>query len=93
VGAAGGVGGYYLNFALGHLRGMTQTYASGFFAFAAIAGVALVALKSVAPVWTRSWLGQGGVAHGAPSTTQTVEIPAEREYVSASEEPKPVGVG
>ncbi len=42
VGAAGGVGGYYLNFALGHLHDVTGTYASGFFAFAGIAVVALL---------------------------------------------------
>ncbi len=62
VGAAGGVGGYYLNFALGHLKDSTGTYASGFFAFAAIAIVALVVLRSVAAAWQRTWLGEGGVA-------------------------------
>jgi NNP family nitrate/nitrite transporter-like MFS transporter len=64
VGAAGGVGGYYLNFALGHLHDLTQSYASGFYAFAAIAAVALVTLYLVAPAWTGAWLGAGGVAHG-----------------------------
>lgn len=63
VGAAGGIGGYYLNFALGHLKDMTGTYASGFLAFALIAALALIVLRAVAPVWTRSWLGAGGVAH------------------------------
>jgi NNP family nitrate/nitrite transporter-like MFS transporter len=62
VGAAGGVGGYYLNSALGHLHDWTGTYASGFFAFAAIAAAALIALRAVAPGWTRAWLGEGGVA-------------------------------
>ena len=62
VGAAGGVGGYYLNFALGHLYDATGTYASGFYAFAGIALVALVALRAVAPGWTRAWLGEGGRA-------------------------------
>ena len=71
VGAAGGVGGYYLNFALGHLRDATGTYASGFFAFAGISLVALTVLRAVAPAWTRSWLGAGGVAQPAP------ERPAE----------------
>jgi NNP family nitrate/nitrite transporter-like MFS transporter len=62
VGAAGGVGGYYLNFALGHLHDVTGTYASGFWAFAAIAATALVALRAVAPSWTRDWLSDGGLA-------------------------------
>ena len=67
VGAAGGVGGYYLNFALGHLHDATGTYASGFYAFAAIALAAFVILRVVSPGWMRSWLGKGGVAH-APET-------------------------
>ncbi|HTE18479.1 MAG TPA: MFS transporter, partial [Armatimonadota bacterium] len=65
VGAAGGIGGYYLNVALGQLYDRTGTYASGFFAFAAIAVVALLTLRAVAPGWTRTWLGDGGVARGA----------------------------
>ena len=64
VGAAGGVGGYYLNFALGHLHDSTGTYASGFYAFAAIALIAFVILRAVSPGWMRSWLGAGGVAQG-----------------------------
>jgi NNP family nitrate/nitrite transporter-like MFS transporter len=79
VGAAGGVGGYYLNFALGHLKDLTGTYASGFFAFGAIAVVAVIVLRVVAPGWTRSWLGEGGVAHGTP-----VEVP--------SRSPRPSGM-
>lgn len=62
IGAAGGIGGYYLNFALGHLHDITHTYASGFYAFAAITVVAFSVLRAVAPAWTRSWLGAGGIA-------------------------------
>lgn len=68
VGAAGGVGGYYLNIALGLLKDSTGTFASGFWAFAAIATIALIVLRAVSPVWTRTWLGVGGVAQGASST-------------------------
>jgi len=62
VGAAGGIGGYYLNFALGHLHDSFGTYAAGFYAFAGIAVVALVVLRAVAPGWERKWLGKGGVS-------------------------------
>jgi NNP family nitrate/nitrite transporter-like MFS transporter len=62
VGAAGGVGGYYLNFALGHLKDATGTYAAGFWAFAAITLIALIALRVVAPRWQTTWLKAGGVA-------------------------------
>ena len=81
VGAAGGVGGYYLNFALGHLHDSTGTYASGFFAFAAIAVVAFVALKAVAPGWQRSWLGAGGVA----KTPDPESVIGDRAVVSSGE--------
>lgn len=80
VGAAGGVGGYYLNFALGHLHDITGTYASGFYAFAAIAVVAFIVLRVVAPGWTKSWLGEGGVAHGASTPTAPAQ---ERVLVGA----------
>ena len=62
VGAAGGVGGFFLNVALGDLKTSTGTYASGFFAFTAIALLALIVLRAVAPGWQRTWLGEGGVA-------------------------------
>jgi ferredoxin-nitrate reductase len=65
VGAAGGVGGYYLNTALGFLHDLTGSYAAGFFAFTAVAAMALVALHAVAPAWTGSWLGDGGTALAA----------------------------
>lgn len=78
VGAAGGVGGYYLNFALGHLHDISGTYASGFYAFAGIATVALVALRAVSPSWQRKWLGKGGVS---------------QEPVTLDLEPATVGAG
>jgi len=62
VGAAGGIGGYYLNFALGHLHDSFGTYASGFYAFSGMAVIALVALRAVSPSWEKKWLGKGGVA-------------------------------
>jgi NNP family nitrate/nitrite transporter-like MFS transporter len=88
VGAAGGVGGYYLNFALGHLHDMTGTYASGFYAFAAIGVVALIVLRAVAPGWMASWLGAGGTAltasteagHEAPH-----HLPVATPPISAAE--------
>ncbi len=66
VGATGGVGGFYLNVLLGNLKDATGTYASGFWAFAGTAVIALVALRAVAPRWTASWLGAGGVAAPVP---------------------------
>ncbi len=74
VGAAGGVGGYELNFALGHLKDATATYASGFYAFAGIAVVAFVVLRAVAPGWQRTWLGEGGIAKAAAPQRERVLV-------------------
>ena len=74
VGAAGGVGGFFLNLALGSLKDSTGTYASGFFAFTAIALVALVVLRAVAPGWQRTWLGAGGVAKAQEPARERVLV-------------------
>jgi NNP family nitrate/nitrite transporter-like MFS transporter len=76
VGAAGGIGGYYLNEVLGHLKDSTGTYASGFFAFAAIAAVAFIVLRSVAANWQQTWLGAGGVAKTTKSQSDRVLVGA-----------------
>ena len=84
VGAAGGVGGYYLNFVLGHLKDSTSTYASGFYAFAGIAVVAFLVLRAVAPGWQRSWLGAGGVAKSqAPQRERVLVTPEGAELEPA----------
>ena len=62
VGAAGGVGGYYLNVAMGNLHQVANNYSAGFYAFAAIGLAALLTLRASAPGWQRTWLGAGGVA-------------------------------
>lgn len=62
VGAAGGVGGYFLNVNMGNLHDSFGTYGAGFFAFSAIAAVGLIVLRQAASGWQRTWLGEGGVA-------------------------------
>jgi NNP family nitrate/nitrite transporter-like MFS transporter len=84
VGAAGGVGGYYLNFALGHLKDMTQTYASGFYAFAAIAVVAFVVLRAVSASWQRTWLGDGGVARATDTPRERVLVGTDGAELEAA---------
>ena len=77
VGAAGGVGGFYLNVAMGTLHDSLGSYASGFFAFAGIAVVAVIVLRAVSPGWMRSWLGAGGIAQATAATDQAVvSVPA-----------------
>jgi NNP family nitrate/nitrite transporter-like MFS transporter len=55
VGAAGGLGGFLLPFALGSLQGSTGTFAAGFLVFAAAAGAASVAVSRRQRAWQGDW--------------------------------------
>jgi len=55
VGAAGGLGGFLLPFALGSLQGSTGTFAAGFVVFAAAAVVASLAVRGRQRAWSRDW--------------------------------------
>jgi NNP family nitrate/nitrite transporter-like MFS transporter len=61
VGAAGGVGGFFLAKALGWSKGMTGGFAAGFWLFAALAVVGLLGLLMVKTRWRTTW----GAASGA----------------------------
>ena len=61
VGAAGGIGGFLLPSALGILRQLTQSYGSGFQAFALVGASGAVALFFVGKRWEGTFLGKGGV--------------------------------
>ena len=74
VGAAGGIGGYYLNLNMGTLHDSFGTYGAGFFAFAAIAAVGLIVLRQAAPGWQQSWLGEGGVAKSHEPSRERVLV-------------------
>jgi NNP family nitrate/nitrite transporter-like MFS transporter len=70
VGAAGGVGGFFLPKLLGGLKGQTGTFGPGFAVFA-VAGFACVALLFVLrPRWERTFLA-GLNAPPAPSEAAT----------------------
>ncbi len=84
VGAAGGVGGYYLNLNMGNLHDQFGSYGAGFFAFAAIAAVGLLVLRQAAPGWQRTWLGEGGVAHTPAAASERVLVtPGGAEFEPA----------
>lgn len=55
VGAAGGVGGFYLASSLGYSKGMTGNYSMGLFIFAGLCVVALGGLRIVATRWRTTW--------------------------------------
>ncbi|KKI89596.1 major facilitator transporter [Bacillus sp. SA1-12] len=55
VGAAGGIGGFFLPNILGTLKEVTGSYASGFITFAAIALIAFGILLLASYSWKKSW--------------------------------------
>lgn len=60
VGAAGGLGGFFLPKILGNLKMTTGSFTSGFLVLSAIA-VACIVVVAVAQVrWKRTWIGEGG---------------------------------
>ncbi|MDQ0230822.1 MFS transporter [Metabacillus malikii] len=59
VGAAGGIGGFFLPNILGTLKEVTGSYASGFITFSIIAGLAMVVLLIANFSWKKSWNVKG----------------------------------
>ena len=55
VGAAGGLGGFLLPFALGSLQGSTGTFAAGFIVFSVAAVTASLAVSRRQRAWQRDW--------------------------------------
>jgi MFS transporter, NNP family, nitrate/nitrite transporter len=55
VGAAGGLGGFFLPTLLGGLKSLEGSYAAGLIVFALAAGCAMLALLNVGQEWRRAW--------------------------------------
>lgn len=63
VGAAGGLGGFCVPFALGALKGSLGSYGIGFFVFAASSFICMAMIAILHPSWQRAgWMGKGGRA-------------------------------
>ena len=88
VGAAGGVGGFFLPTLLGGLKQWTGTFGGGFALFAGAALICAVLLQVVARSWEGVFVGQGGKAHvrvpeptvpalAASASRQSAQIPVE----------------
>ena len=68
VGAAGGVGGFFLPTVLGYLKDQTGSFAGGFFAFGTIGLLCAGTLLLVSGSWEGVFVGQGGKAVTAPAS-------------------------
>jgi NNP family nitrate/nitrite transporter-like MFS transporter len=66
VGAAGGVGGFFLPNLLGGLKQLTDSFAGGFLTFAAVALGCAAVLALVSRTWEGTFVGRGGLAANAP---------------------------
>lgn len=60
VGAAGGLGGFFLPKILGNLKLTTGSFTSGFLVLSCIAVICIVIIAVVQGQWKRSWIGEGG---------------------------------
>ncbi len=60
VGAAGGVGGFFLPTWMGWLKQLCGTYAAGLWVFAALAATALATLLLARRRWLGEWIADGG---------------------------------
>jgi len=60
LGAAGGLGGFFLPTLLGSLKQSTGSYASGFSVLAAFAVIALIVLAIAQGEWVGKWIGKHG---------------------------------
>jgi NNP family nitrate/nitrite transporter-like MFS transporter len=80
VGAAGGVGGFFLPTVLGFLNHQTGSYSGGFFAFGITAMICAGTLALVSRNWEGVFVGRGGTAVTEPATEaapQPVPEPAQ----------------
>jgi NNP family nitrate/nitrite transporter-like MFS transporter len=77
VGAAGGVGGFFLPTVLGGVRQFAGSYAPGFLLFGVVALGCAGLLMYVSRAWEGSFVGEGGLA--STIEMQPVPIPVEAE--------------
>jgi NNP family nitrate/nitrite transporter-like MFS transporter len=60
VGAAGGLGGYFLPKILGNLKLSTGSFTPGFLVLSGIAACCILIIFVVQGQWKRTWIGEGG---------------------------------
>jgi NNP family nitrate/nitrite transporter-like MFS transporter len=75
VGAAGGVGGFFLPNLLGGLKQLTGSFAGGFLVFAVVGFGCAALLMMVSRTWEGTFVGRGGLAAGEapPAPPQSCE--------------------
>jgi len=86
VGAAGGLGGFFLPTLLGSVKQLTGSFGGGFLTFGLISFGASVALVFVGQRWVHVFLGRGGVAAtvaAVPAIAEPAALPLEIEPIGS----------
>ncbi len=71
IGEIGALGGGFIPNAMGQSKQHTGSYFWGFVAFAVLAGIMLIMLRTVQIRWTRTWAEKGGRARTTPAPAET----------------------
>jgi len=74
VGAAGGVGGFFLPTLLGGLKQISGSYTSGFLIFGIVGFACAAALVHVSKSWEGRFVAHGGLAANASTAERAVPI-------------------
>lgn len=80
IGEIGALGGGLVPSTMGLSKQYLGTYAWGFLVFAALALLVLALLRVMQAGWTRSWVGDGGRARSAPSSSGATGWPSGRPH-------------
>jgi len=70
IGEIGALGGGFIPNAMGQSKQLTGTYLWGFVAFAVLAAIMLVMLRTVQIRWTRTWAEKGGRPRAQPAVAE-----------------------
>jgi NNP family nitrate/nitrite transporter-like MFS transporter len=87
VGAAGGLGGFFLPLVLGNMREATGTFAYGFLVYAGLSMFCVAALWYVAQAWQGAFVGHGGRARVAEPAAVPEEVVTPAPADSGAEIP------
>lgn len=77
VGAAGGLGGYFLPKILGSMKLSTGSFTPGFLILSGIAVCCIILLAVVQGQWKRTWIGNGGKVLESHSDNASSKVAAE----------------
>jgi NNP family nitrate/nitrite transporter-like MFS transporter len=85
LGAAGGLGGFFLPTVVGSLKQITGSYASGLAVLAGLAVVALVALAVAQMEWIGVWIARHGRAKGEADASAAQEVVTDYKVLSGTQ--------